>query len=65
MFDAIRRATNGNYALGSERFQRQIAEMLGRRVTRGRPGRKRKALDGDHQRDDGHLCDWSYGYDPV
>jgi len=28
--------------LGSERFQRQIAEMLDRRVTRVRPGPKLK-----------------------
>ncbi len=39
---AIRDATNGNYVLGSERFRNQIAEMLGRRVTRGTPGRPRK-----------------------
>ena len=39
---AIRDATNGNYVLGSERFRTQIAEMLGRRVTRGTPGRPRK-----------------------
>ena len=39
----IRSATNGNYALGSERFQRQVAEALGRRATPGRAGRPRAA----------------------
>jgi putative transposase len=38
----IRTATNGNYALGSTKFQAQVAEMLGRRVTQGKPGRPRK-----------------------
>jgi putative transposase len=38
----IRTATNGGYALGDERFQREIAAMLGRRTWRGRPGRPRK-----------------------
>ena len=35
----IRSATNGNYALGSERFQREIEATLGRRASRGQPGR--------------------------
>lgn len=35
----IRSATNGNYVFGSERFQEQIGEMLGRRVVKGNPGR--------------------------
>ncbi len=38
----IRSATNGNYALGGNRFQAQIAKALGRRVTRGTAGRPRK-----------------------
>ena len=42
MVDQIRAATNGNYALGDERFAAQVAEMLGRRVTRGKAGRPRK-----------------------
>ena len=42
MVDEIRAATNGNYALGSNRFQEQIANELGRRVTPGRSGRPRK-----------------------
>jgi putative transposase len=38
----IRDATNGNLALGGERFKRQVEMMLGRRVSRGQPGRPRK-----------------------
>ncbi len=37
--DEIRDATNGNFVLGSERFQAEIAKALGRRVARGKPGR--------------------------
>ena len=37
----IRAATDGGFALGGERFQREIAGMLGRRTWRGRPGRPR------------------------
>ncbi len=39
--DEICKATNGNFALGSERFQKQIEEVLGRRAQRGRLGRQR------------------------
>jgi len=42
--DALRTATNGGWALGDARFQRQVADGLGRRVTplpRGRPPRAR------------------------
>ena len=41
----IRAATNGNFALGSSRFQAEIEATLGRRVSRGRSGRplKKKA----------------------
>ena len=35
----IRSATNGNYVLGNMQFQDQIAEAVGRRVTRGKAGR--------------------------
>lgn len=38
----IRSATNGNYALGSERFQQEIETMLGRRASRGQSGRPSK-----------------------
>jgi putative transposase len=44
---AIRDATNGNYVLGSTRFQAKIEEMLCRRVSRGRPGRKAQPGDID------------------
>jgi len=37
--DEIRDATNGNYALGSERFRRKVETTLNRRASRGRPGR--------------------------
>ena len=35
----IRSATNGNYALGNERFQKEIEAALGRRARRGQAGR--------------------------
>jgi putative transposase len=37
----MRSATNGNVVLGSKRFETQIAEMLKRRVARGKAGRPR------------------------
>jgi putative transposase len=40
--DAIRQATNGNYALGSSRFTREVAEALKRRVVRASAGRPKK-----------------------
>jgi putative transposase len=42
LVDEIRRATNGNFALGSERFAAEVASMLGRRVVPGMSGRPRK-----------------------
>ena len=39
----IRDALNGGFALGNDRFKAEIAEMLSRRVTRGKPGRPVKA----------------------
>jgi len=42
--DDLRAATNGGWALGSERFKRQIAEAMRRRVTplpKGRPPQER------------------------
>lgn len=44
--DKIRKATNGNFALGSSRFKEEIGSMLGRRVAPGRAGRPRKAVTG-------------------
>jgi putative transposase len=41
----IRDATNGNYALGDERFREEIARMLNRRVTPGRGGRPAGRVD--------------------
>ncbi|EKD38271.1 MAG: putative transposase [uncultured bacterium] len=40
--DEIRNATNGNYALGDEGFRKEVESILGRRITRGKPGRPRK-----------------------
>ena len=37
--DEIRDATNGNYALGNDRFKAAIERLLGRRATRGKSGR--------------------------
>jgi len=42
LVDQIRRATNGNFALGSERFVEDAAATLGRRVLPGKSGRPRK-----------------------
>ena len=42
LVDSIRRATNGNYALGDARFAEQISKALGRRVVPGQAGRPRK-----------------------
>lgn len=35
----IRDATNGNYALGNQRFEEEVAGMLRQRVSRGKSGR--------------------------
>ena len=43
LVDEIRRATNGNYALGNERFAKEVALALGRCATPGTPGRPRQA----------------------
>ena len=40
--DEIRTATQGNYALGSDRFKQQVEAALGRRAVRGVAGRPRK-----------------------
>lgn len=45
LIDAIRSATNGNFALGDGRFGSQIALALGRRVVPGKSGRPRKIAD--------------------
>ena len=43
--EEIRAATNGNFALGSPQFQREMSAALGRRVTRATPGRPRSSQD--------------------
>jgi len=40
--DEIRTATQGNYALGSDRFKQQIEAALGRRAVPGLTGRPSK-----------------------
>jgi len=40
--DKIRKATNGNCALGSERFSEAIGRNMGRGVSPGKAGRPRK-----------------------
>ncbi len=42
LVDNIRKATNGNFALGGERFQKETEAMLGQRAGRGHAGRPRK-----------------------
>lgn len=42
LVDEIRRATNGNFLLGNERFAVDVAATLGRRVLPGKSGRPRK-----------------------
>lgn len=44
VIDELRHATNGNYALGSPRFQAQIEAAVGRRVVPGKSGRPRKGV---------------------
>jgi putative transposase len=46
LVDQIRTATHGGFVLGTERFQKEIAAMFGRRTWRGRPGRPVKS-DGE------------------
>lgn len=45
LVDEIRRATNGNFALGNERFAEQVTSALGRRATPGKSGRPCKVLE--------------------
>ena len=45
MVDEIRRATNGNFALGNERFASQVSEAIGRRARPGQSGRPRKLVE--------------------
>ena len=43
LVDEIRRATNGNFALGTALFGAQVAAALGRRAQPGKAGRPRRA----------------------
>ncbi len=45
LVDEIRLATNGNFALGDSVFTAQIEQALGRRTTRGKPGRPVKRIE--------------------
>lgn len=45
LVDEIRRATNGNFALGNERFAAQVSLALDRRVVPGKSGRPRSASE--------------------
>lgn len=45
LVDQIRRATNGNFVLGNERFATEVAAAIGRRVVPGKSGRPRKAIE--------------------
>ena len=45
LVDEIRRATNGNFTLGNERFAAQVSLALGRRVVPGKSGRPRRVSD--------------------
>jgi len=38
----VRDCTNGGFVLGPPQMERQVAAMLGRRVSKGTPGRPRK-----------------------
>ena len=45
LVDEIRRATNGNFALGDARFAEQITAALGRRAMPGKSGRPRRKAE--------------------
>lgn len=46
----IRSTINGGYALGTEAFQRDVARRIGRRATKGMPGRPAlQSLSGDRE----------------
>lgn len=44
LVDEIRKAVNGNFALGNALFAEQVAAELGRRVVRGEAGRPFKKI---------------------
>lgn len=44
LLEKLREGTNGGFVIGSERFERQIAAMVGRRTWKGSPGCPRKPM---------------------
>jgi hypothetical protein len=60
--ERIREATNGNYALGDRRFQAEIEQALGRRVTKGKAGRPK--AQPEHRRGQLGLL-WNRGLSPI
>ena len=44
LVDEIRRATHGNFALGSARFAAEVGVMIGRRAMPGHSGQPRKLV---------------------
>jgi putative transposase len=44
LLEKLREGTNGGFVIGSPRFERQIATMVGRRTWKGSPGRPRKEI---------------------
>jgi len=53
LLQCLRDCTNAGFVLGSARFERQIAAMLGRRTWKGSPGRPRKETRGARKREPG------------
>jgi hypothetical protein len=64
LVERIREATNGNYALGDRRFQAEIEQALGRRVTKSKAGRPK--AQPEHRRGATRLAvgSWSVPYFP-
>jgi putative transposase len=51
LVDEILSATNGDFVLGTERFQKEYAAVLGRRTWRGSPGRPLKSKNDEDQQE--------------
>lgn len=47
----LRECTSGGFVLGSDKFERQIGTMLGRRTWKGSPGRPRKETVDEEQQE--------------
>jgi putative transposase len=50
--DEIDRATNGNFALGDDRFKQSVSKVLGRRAYPGVPGRPSQVVARDDEQGD-------------